>query len=333
MRPLFFSLALLLVFTTKPALSTAESVKVFLLAGHSNIGGTAFADDLDPAWNVPQDDVWIWLDHNVDGIGDWAPLEPGHGNVTHSARPDDPEGITPPDDGRPRVGPELSLGRTLADAYPDSRIAIIKQVRSGTIAEWSPANVGPPDTLDHPWSSLLQKTGDALAALENAGHSFEIAGLFWAVGGRDARNWNSNSADPDEVVVGRDEALARSATYGVGLTEFIDGVREEFGSNLPIVMTRIGDDIGEPVLLQYPGAELVRAAQIEVTSIDPLTTTITGDGITLGDLVHYDAMGQIEFGRRFASAYINRIATPEPSGAMLAVLAIAPFVARKRTAT
>ena len=101
----------------------AKPVKVFILAGQSNMTGTAEVANLDPSWNVPQDDVWIWLDHNMDG-GQWTTVGPGHGLSTHAPRPDEPEGLDPAN----RLGPELSLSRMLADAYPDHRIALIKHV-------------------------------------------------------------------------------------------------------------------------------------------------------------------------------------------------------------
>ncbi len=127
-----------------PAMASAESVKVFLIAGHSNMGGTARSENLVPPWNSPQDDVWIWLDHNMDRVGDWMTLGPGHGLATHASRPEEPEGLDP----RNGVGPELGIGRTLADAFPEHRIALIKHTRGGgtIVPDWSPANVGPPES-------------------------------------------------------------------------------------------------------------------------------------------------------------------------------------------
>ena len=301
--------AILALHATGP-LSLGDDVKVFLLAGHSNIAGADRIDNLDAEWNVPQDDVWIWLDHNVDGIGDWASLEPGHGGPTHSTRPNDPEGITRGGDGHYKVGPELSLGRTLANAFPDHRIALIKQSRSGTITEWSTENAGPADAPEHPWSSLVQKSSDAFEALESAGLSYEVEGLFWSLGGRDARNWNSNSEDPDEVMAGREDALARSAVYKEQLTGFIGGAREQFGANLPVIIGM--NDHMEPGFQDrgFPGEPLVRAAQIEVASLDPLTTAFSNKGLSTTDNVHFDAMSQVEQGIRFADSYLDLV-TPD----------------------
>ncbi len=65
-----------------------KPVKVFIMAGQSNLTGTADANNLDPSWNVPQDDVWIWLDHDMNG-GQWTTVAPGHGWSTHAPRPDE----------------------------------------------------------------------------------------------------------------------------------------------------------------------------------------------------------------------------------------------------
>ena len=316
-----------------PTLASAESVKVFVLAGHSLMLGIDRAENLDPSWNVPQDDVLIWLDHNMDGIGDWVTLEPGHGGPTHSPHPDDPEGITPGGDGHIKVGPELSLGRTLADAYPNERIALIKHGRGGgTIGtDWNPENVGPPESADHPWSGLLKKTSDALEALEAAGHSYEVEGFFWSLGGRDARNWNDGASDPDEFEAGRQEALARSAMYGEGLTNFIGAVRDEFKDELPFVMEVFPTDYHPQVHEAYPGVDLVREAQIDVSETQPWTVGVSATGITrLADHVHYDAMGSVELGTRYGNAYIDLVSVPEPSGAILGVISVLLLVVRTR---
>lgn len=312
MKTKALSLLVFSLFTVVTSFVSAESVKVFLLAGHSNIAGTDRIDNLNAEWNVPQDDVWIWLDHNMDGIGDWATLEPGHGGPTHSTRPNDPEGITLGGDGHLKVGPELGLGRTLADEYPEHRVALIKQVRSGTIAEWSTENFGPPEDPEHPWSSLVQKSSDAFEALEGAGHSYEVEGLFWSLGGRDARNWNSNSEDPDELMVGREDALARSAVYGENLKNFIGGVREQFGANLPVVIgmnDHVAPEFQDRV---FPGMTFVTKSQLEIAASDPLTTVFSNMGLSTADNIHFDAMSQVEQGMRFGNAYIDLISQSTP---------------------
>lgn len=288
----------------------AKPVKVFLLAGQSNMTGTARVENLDPLWNVPQDDVWIWLDHNMDG-GQWTTLAPGHGLSTHAPRPDEPEGL----DSRNGLGPELSLGSILADAYPDHRVALIKHGDGGRdlASDFNPENIGPPESSDHMWNGLLKKTYDAFAVLDAAGYAYEVEGFFWAMGGGDARNKNSDSSDPNEVLAGEQEALARSAAYGENLTNFIHAVRDEFSDvSLPFVMSQIQDNLSPELLEIYPGAELVRQGQLDVAAAMPSTVLFTTEGITLRDAVHFDAMGQIEFGTRFVNNYLDLLSTSSP---------------------
>lgn len=290
------------------------AVKVFLLAGHSNVLGAGRIENLDPAWNVPQEDVWIWLDHNIDGVGDWVTLEPGHGGPTHGPHPGDPEGITPGNDGHLKVGPELSLGRTLADAYPEHRIALIKHGSGGgTIgSDWNPENVGPPESRDHMWSGLLKKASDAFAALDAAGHTYEVEGFFWALGGGDARNWTlPESSDPAEIAVGEQEALEHSAAYGANLTRLIDAARNEFSADLPFAMLQITDEYTPGLRTAYPGVELIRQGHVNVAASTPGTNHFSPAGLTLLDAIHYDAMGQVELGRRFANSYLDLVAAPD----------------------
>lgn len=300
-----------IVGTADPVLDPAIPVKVFVMAGQSNMTGTALAENLDPDWNTQQDDVFMWLDNNMDGVGNLVNLEPGHGWLTHAPSPAEPEGLFLRD-GKLVVGPELSLGRTLAETYPDHQILLVKHGDGGRdlVSDFNPENTGPPESNDHMWSGLLQKTDDAFEALDAAGADYEVAGFFWSLGARDARNWNSDSTDPDEVLAGEKEALARSAAYGENLTNFIQAVRDEYSDDLPFVMSRMSDNIPPELLEEYPGAELVRQGQLDVAATVPWTEAFTTDEITKRDAVHFDAMGQIEFGKRFANFYLDLATTP-----------------------
>jgi hypothetical protein len=157
-----------------------KPVKVFFLAGHSNMLGTAGVENLEPEWNVPQD-TWIWLDHNMDGVGHWMTVGPGHGFSTHVPFPDQPEGLDP----RNGLGPELSISSMLADAYPGYRIALIKHGRGGgdVASHFNPDNIGPPESREHMWSGLLKKSYDAFAVLDASGYTYEAEGVFLALAG------------------------------------------------------------------------------------------------------------------------------------------------------
>ena len=162
------------------------------------------------------------------------------------------------------------------------------------------------------WSGLIKKTDDAFAVLDAAGYTYEVEGFFWGMGGGDARNRNSNSSDPAEVLAGEQEALARSAQYGENLTNFIAAVRDRYAADLPFVMNRIKDDLSPELLSTYPGADLVRQGQLDVAASDPWTEAFSSEGISLRDNVHFDAAGQIEFGTRFANGYSDLLSANIP---------------------
>jgi len=290
-----------------------DDFKVFLMAGQSNMTGTAFAENLPADWKEPQDDVWIWLDRNVDGDGDWQTLKPGHGWGTHAPRPDEPDELSLRD-GKLVIGPELSLGRALADAYPNHRIALIKHGDGGRnlASDFHPENLGPPDSDKHMWSGLLQKTSSAFEALADEGHAYEVEGFFFSLGGGDSRNLAIPfSEDPEEIAAGEAAALARGEAYGENLTTLIAAVRNEFSDSLPFVMPLMIPETTPLLERAYPGFRAVREGQLDVVANVPSVGGFEIEGLTVSDGIHYDALGQIEFGQRFASTYLDLVTLPD----------------------
>jgi hypothetical protein len=136
-----------------PRLVEADNVRVFFLAGQSNINGATQGSTVPSEWNYIQEDVWIWLDDRQGG-GEWTVLGPGHGFAVHSPRYQGAPELDPLN----RIGPELSLGRALADLYPSDRIALIKHAEGSNIhTHWNPLAVGENDM----WTSLLPKSQNA----------------------------------------------------------------------------------------------------------------------------------------------------------------------------
>jgi hypothetical protein len=288
------------------SISRAEHVRVFLLAGQSNINGATQGSVFPSEWNHVQDDVWIWLDDRRGG-GNWTSLGPGHGGYVHAPGQNLPLGLNPPN-----IGPELSAGRLLADAFPNDRIALIKHAEGGRDVKthWNPQNIGPPNNPDHMWSGLLQKTSNAFRNLQDAGHSFQVEAVFWAQGERDARNLRySDTADPAEIEVGRLEALEQSSQYQQNLTRVIEGFRLEFGSDLPFIMARMreSDPINAPM---FPGLSIIRAQQAATAATMSGVYLFDTDDLPRIDRTHFSATGQIEHGRRFTQAYLSSLVAP-----------------------
>ncbi|MEQ8790956.1 MAG: sialate O-acetylesterase [Pirellulaceae bacterium] len=138
-----------------------KPLKVFLLAGQSNMVGSAKADELPEA------------------------LRKTPPNVQFAGR----DGRLGPPRLEGRLGPEISFAHAMAKAFPDEQIVIIKYARGGTSAlAWSPEwtkegakitqneNVGP--LFDH-----LMETLDRVKRR----HDVEVVAMLWAQGGRDAR--------------------------------------------------------------------------------------------------------------------------------------------------
>jgi hypothetical protein len=118
------------------------------------MAGVTIGSELPPAWNVPQEDVWIWLGDKMGG-GEWTELGPGHGGVSHNEFRE-PAGLDP----LHAIGPELAIGRGLADAFPDEQIALVKYTYATNMDDWDPEKLGPPDR-NHLYAGLREKSDNA----------------------------------------------------------------------------------------------------------------------------------------------------------------------------
>ncbi|XXX81548.1 sialate O-acetylesterase [Sorangium sp. So ce134] len=288
------------------ASAMAQPVKVFVLAGQSNMVGFGVGASL-PAELQSQPD--IWYDHyNPDAreggpyaaatSADWGPLEP-----KGEAR---------------RYGPEITFGRAMAEAFPEHRIAIVKVAQGGTnlVDHWG-RGLGPdPEVLykSQLYHALLGKldsatyAGDralrypdeptrldsALARLESEGHDVEIAGLLWMQGENEA-GW------------------AAAFSYGDTLRAFLAAIREDLGvPGLPVVLGRISDNLypanGGPIAAgKEANIDAVRAAQVAVAEEDPRVAWVDTDDFTPrrpDDAWHFDSAAYQLLGQRFADAYV-----------------------------
>jgi len=274
----------------------AKPVKVFLLAGQSNMSGRGAVGGvatLRPDLDAPQTDVVHWHNRNNPSITNsgWETLATGQGASSSE------------------IGPELSLGRALAEAYPDYQVALLKYSEGATNldAEWDPKDAA---TTAYMYNGLLESMGNALGMLAADGLSFEVAGLFWMQGERDSR-----FAD----MAGR---------YEANLVDLIAAVRAQTGqADLPFVIGRVADDLHPG---DYPELGNVRAAQAAVAASDDLVALVDTDAFGMNsDDLHFSTAGQLALGEAFAEAYL---AIPEPGTALLLALgAVAGLARRRRT--
>lgn len=262
----------------------AEHFEVFLLGGQSNMDGRAATSGLPTSpinLQQPQADVLFYEGGNLRN------LQPGSGSD---------------------FGPEITFGRTIADALPDENFALIKYAVGGTDlhGDWDPVT-GPQ------YSSFQSTVNAGLSALTsgaNAGNTYEIAGMLWTQGENDAKD-------------------GRGATqYEDDLNGFIAAVRNAYGSSgeLPFFFSRLSDN-----QTNIPAGQLnaIRTAQDNVAAGDAGAYRIDADGFGMkGDNLHFDADGQIALGEAFGQAYLS--AVPEPSSLVLLSIGGLALTRRRR---
>lgn len=305
-----------LTFVLLPNAASADLVKVFLMVGASNMHGKAEASDLSGPFSQPQDDVLIWQDDLAANVG-WTSLRPGFGNSDNNFGSGG-NSLRPGRGGTIRFGPELSLGRTLANSLTGSRIALLKHAEGGRDlqSDWNPNNLGTPDAA-HMWSGLVAKSTAAISALEADGHDVQVAGAFIYQGSKDARNLNGIEAD----------------NYEENLGIFVDAFRDQFGNlNMPIVLTQIPSTLDD---IRYPRKQTIRDVQGAFALNDSLMGIVQTEDLEFrsDDVLHLASQGQLDLGVRYANAYLQVTAVPEPSTFVLLLPIIGTVWRRRRVVT
>ena len=246
---------------TGPARQAGRSpVKVFILAGQSNMEGQAVADldgknyndgrgtlvsllrdpstaarwrhlrDESGQWTVRED---VWVRYKLeDGTLKAGPLTLGF----------------TPYEGRHHFGPELQFGHVLGDALAN-QVLLIKTAWGGKslYADFRPPSSG--GTVGPYYTKMLAEIREALANLKTDfpaynGRGYELAGFVWYHG------WN-DGCDPQHAV----------PEYEQNLVNLIRDIRKDLKSpRLPVV---IGELTGGWVEAEGPWAA-IRAAQRNV---------------------------------------------------------------------
>ncbi|MGJ8656137.1 MAG: sialate O-acetylesterase [Akkermansiaceae bacterium] len=252
-----------------------EEWDIYLIGGQSNAEGRAVNSNLPTALQGIQADVMLFND--VDG--NWAALQPGTGGNTATGG------------NSSQFGPEVTLGRTLADANPTRNIAIVKYGAGGTNlhTQWDPDDTG----ADNKYDNFVTTVNNAIASLPT-GVTYSIKGMVWMQGENDAPATGGNGVSPN--------ALA----YEANLTNFISSVRDEFGvPEMPFVIGQLGHLKDVPVA--NTNWTIVQSGQARVAALDPHVTMVINTGLPLKDLVHYNAEGQQTLGQNFANALLGQI--------------------------
>ena len=237
----------------KASLQLARHKQIYLLLGQSNMAGRGKITD---EYKDLQYDRVLMLTKELD----WVPAK-------HPLHFDKPKAAG--------VGPGLSFGESLAEAYPQDTIYLVPCAVGGTsIEKWAPGAYDKV-TRTHPYD-------DALLRIKTAMKTGEITGAIWLQGEADSNPSNA-------------------AVYLDKLAELIVRLRKETNnSNLPFVAGELG---------RYrANYKLINDELVKLPAKVPFTALVTSQGfVHKGDSTHFDSPSATEYGRRFGTGMIKLI--------------------------
>jgi hypothetical protein len=293
-----FKIFLFLIF---PALLFSQKIRVFILAGQSNMNGFGYNKDL------PNDlktfkDVYIFQGNSVPdgdlngGIGKWDVLKPGNGT-----------GFTT--DGKTnkltdRFGLELSFAKRMKELFPNDKIALIKYAREGTsIDSLAKGDFGCWDADFHgknginQYDNFLKTLKNALSEndIDGDGRKDEIfpSGILWMQGEGDA-SYSEEIAD----------------RYYDHLKILMNQMRAALlMDDLPVVIGKISDSGKDKSGKVWSRGELIQYAQEKFVKNNKNSAIVrsTKKYNYGNDPWHYDSAGYIDMGRSFADEVFRLI--------------------------
>lgn len=200
-----------------------------------------------------------------------------------------------------RFGPELFIGLTLAEAYPNQEFLLIKEAKGGTAlyGAWNPdwslenSKLIEKGEKKQSWNLSevhIQSIKENLEILTKKNKSYQFFGMAWMQGENDAIL---------EVAVN---------SYAENLKKIIHKYRSVFETKkMPFVAGQINSHYGKP-----GGASLIREAFLEVETTDKQVLVIkTKENAPYSDYpkhtdnVHYNTIGQLRLGTAFAKKLIE----------------------------
>lgn len=268
---LFSAIALGAISALFPLANPADATEwdIYLIGGQSNAAGwNTRASGLPASLQTPQTDVRFFANFDprietADPSITWGDLRAGSGNGSTS------------------FGPEITLGRTLADENPGRNIAIVKYAIGGAnlSAQWNPVRSSP-----NLYDSFLDTIDNAIAALP-AGDTYNIKGMVWMQGEDDSAT------------------TAQTNAYETNLTNLISQVRQDVGvADLPFSIGQLG------ALPGRDGTGTVQNIQATVAARDSNVSLVITSHFTLqGDNLHFSNASQLELGTRFAAGLQGQI--------------------------
>ena len=266
-----FVSALLICCSAHAQIQSGLEYDVYFLAGQSNASGRGDASQI-PAGSplaAPQTDVQFY----------WRKtLVTTNGNLTQNTfiplQVDSGHGRNNPGSFPVEFGPELGMGRALADLFPDRNILIIKYGHGGSNlhSDWADGGVR--------YNTFISTVNDALADITDAGATFQLKGTAWVQGEADAGN------------------ATNAGNYQTNLTDLIARIRNDVfaGAEAPFVLSRLSDN-------QYSSVGgnvgTVRTAQVQTADALENVEWVDADDAafsTYTGTVHFNANGITNLG-------------------------------------
>jgi hypothetical protein len=197
---------------------------------------------------------------------------------------------------------ELSMGTKLKQLNPDREIALIKHALSGSnlYEQWAPGkNKKDTKNFGPEFKKFIHTVISGMKELEAKGYEPKIKAMVWQQGEADARD-----------IAGEEN----NRIYGKNLHHFIERTREQFSA--PKMLFIYGYVIPVP-LERFTGREEVREAQKNIDQNSGHKLAVKGafivktDDLPLrcdepdspypDDKVHFNTLGILELGERFAN--------------------------------
>lgn len=240
-------------------------LKIFLLAGQSNMSGYTPTSEMPSNLTQDQPNVLIYADGELAVANKKKWLRNGLGFGS----------------GLGWFGPEITFGKTLMASAPGTKFGLIKYSRGGTAlaTRWCPP--GSRNQLGDLYKNFMSVIDSALAAIDTRKYRPEIVGFLWMQGENDALD--STYADQ----------------YQANLENFISDIRAKVSiPDMPFIIGKIDSTM----YWTYAGA--VRAAETHVARNGKNIGIFDTHGYPT-DGYHYTLDGMIQLGEDFAKTYLS----------------------------
>lgn len=267
--------------TSSNSLSAAD-FDVYVLTGQSNSLGTS-ADSAEVDVNpgiVASDTATRFYWSNVSSANAAYPIDALYGDSAESiATLQAQQG----DGGANSVfwGPEIGFARAMAGAG-HANVMVIKASRGGGgNTFWSETAFQSNPNSGHMYQHVLDTVQAATTQLENAGHTFRIAGLMY--------------------LQGESDSAAEASVAGQRFTELLNNLRNDL-PNASTMHAVIGG-----IAASGSTRDLVRTRQSAVALSDPTIDYFTNLDLagSLYDSLHFNKPAKLEIGRRYARRFLQ----------------------------